>query len=138
MKPRTWLTIEQARRRASVSRRTIYNWLARGLLRTTTVPSGAIRIDVQSLWRRPRTTPVRRRPLPIGDLPRRVVYPYVPRVGFTVTVDKAPSPSRRRARQHLEVLAGALGITVQDLKRLGAEDVKRRRLAAGTKWSVAA
>lgn len=50
--PREWLTVTQAAKHCQVSRRTIYNWLAKGLVETATVPSGMPRIHINSLVRR--------------------------------------------------------------------------------------
>lgn len=48
---RELLTIPQAMARVRVSRRTIYNWLARGLLELERTASGTPRIYADSLWR---------------------------------------------------------------------------------------
>lgn len=45
------LTIHQACARASVSRRTIYNWIAAGKIAVVHTAGGAIRIIEDSLWR---------------------------------------------------------------------------------------
>lgn len=39
-----WVTINTVCREASVSRRTVYNWLQRGFLEYQRVPSGAVRV----------------------------------------------------------------------------------------------
>ena len=44
-----WLTIIEAEHQMGVSRRTIYNWLAKGLLRTCKTPSGHRRIAAACL-----------------------------------------------------------------------------------------
>lgn len=46
-----WLTIAQACDRASVSRRTIYNWLHAGKLQTCRTAGGTLRIAAGSLFR---------------------------------------------------------------------------------------
>jgi excisionase family DNA binding protein len=46
-----WLTINEACQVASVSRRSIYNWLARGHLVTRRTVGGCLRILEASLWR---------------------------------------------------------------------------------------
>jgi predicted DNA-binding transcriptional regulator AlpA len=49
--PPQWCDIKSAMRFAGVSRRTIYNWYDRGLLRTARTPSGCLRIDRRTLVR---------------------------------------------------------------------------------------
>jgi excisionase family DNA binding protein len=48
---RPWLTIAQAMQQAQVSRRTIYHWIARGLLQTVRTAGGRVRIRELSLFR---------------------------------------------------------------------------------------
>lgn len=45
------ITIMQACALVSVSRRTMYNWIAAGKVEVVRVPSGRQRIYVDSLWR---------------------------------------------------------------------------------------
>jgi excisionase family DNA binding protein len=45
-----YLTIEEARAVARVSRRTIYNWITAGKLVTQRTAGGALRILASSLW----------------------------------------------------------------------------------------
>lgn len=47
----TLTDIPGAARLAGVSRRTIYNWAAKGLIETRYTPSGKLRVVVASLWR---------------------------------------------------------------------------------------
>lgn len=49
--PERWLTIEQALVVAGVTRRTIYNWMKEGRLRTKRTAGGSTRILEASLWR---------------------------------------------------------------------------------------
>ena len=49
MNTRELLTIEQARTRVDVSRRTIYNWLERGLIEYVRTAGGAVRIFADTL-----------------------------------------------------------------------------------------
>lgn len=46
----TWLTVEQAREEAGVSRRTIYNWLHAGKLGWRRTVGGSLRIVRDSLF----------------------------------------------------------------------------------------
>lgn len=46
-----WLTVMAAAAHASVSRRTIYNWIAAGKLAYIRTAGGSIRIDAASLFR---------------------------------------------------------------------------------------
>jgi excisionase family DNA binding protein len=47
------VNIVQACTLTGVSRRTIYNWLNKGLLRYTRTAGGSVRIYRESLWRHP-------------------------------------------------------------------------------------
>jgi len=49
----SWISIRRAAARADVSRRTIYIWLAKGLIRYVRTAGGAVRIDAASLFRTP-------------------------------------------------------------------------------------
>lgn len=44
--------IPGAARLAAVSRRTIYNWIAKDLIETRKTPSGKLRVVVATLWQR--------------------------------------------------------------------------------------
>lgn len=48
---KVWLTINEAAKEASVSRRTIYNWIQKNKLCIKRTISGSIRINVESLWK---------------------------------------------------------------------------------------
>jgi len=48
--PDIWLTIQEACAEAKVTRRTIYNWLAKGKLVTQRTAGGSLRILASSLW----------------------------------------------------------------------------------------
>jgi len=46
-----WINIMRAASECGVSRRTIYNWLNAGRLKTKRTAGGCLRIDASSLWR---------------------------------------------------------------------------------------
>lgn len=45
-------SVNQAMVMTGVSRRTLYNWMAKGLIQVRRAPSGTPRIVVSSLWRK--------------------------------------------------------------------------------------
>lgn len=45
-------SVNQACEIVGVSRRTLYNWMAKGLVEVRRTPSGTPRIVISSLWRR--------------------------------------------------------------------------------------
>lgn len=48
--PARWLTIDEACDLANVTRRTLYNWLAKGRLHVYRTAGGNLRIDPESLF----------------------------------------------------------------------------------------
>lgn len=56
------LTVEEARKVAHVSRRTIYNWIAAGKLRTVRTAGGGLRILEDSIFRPDTGRPERHQP----------------------------------------------------------------------------
>lgn len=61
MVERKTISIMKACELVGVSRRTIYNWMARGKVEYVRTAGGAVRIFVDTLWRDPHTTD---RPMP--------------------------------------------------------------------------
>ena len=51
--PQVLLTVDEAARRCGVTRRTLYHWMRRGLIRWYVLPSGARRIVAEDLLRYP-------------------------------------------------------------------------------------
>jgi len=56
----SWLTINEACDECEVTRRTIYNWIAKGRLEVRRTAGGTIRIAERSLWRNVEESPWRR------------------------------------------------------------------------------
>jgi excisionase family DNA binding protein len=67
---RQTVSIAEACAHVGVSRRTIYNWMAEGKVEYVRTAGGAVRIFIQTLWRRP-DVPVRRTPCPRAVPDRR-------------------------------------------------------------------
>jgi excisionase family DNA binding protein len=78
---RETISIRQACELVSVSRRTIYNWLANGKIEYVRTAGGSVRIFIDTLWRdpvrRPRFTN-RRSPAPATSSPEPQPAPEQP------------------------------------------------------------
>ena len=100
---RETISIGQACELVSVSRRTIYNWLANGKLEYVRTAGGSVRIFIDTLWRdpvrRPRFRNIRSSgaaaasaPSPVGSEPREQTGP--PRKAEPPRRDHEPEPTR--------------------------------------------